>query len=258
MGEGKGDAVPAKMSVARHWRDRIANLRRHQTTGQVPREVWLTERDFLIRLPDERFPFWREETRSVDEDATISMAGAHYTVPAQLAPGTVRVRLFAGHFQVLDQKGLVALSAPYAEGQQQKRLYIDPAHYDALGYAPSSLEHGRTRQLEDRLLRDYGELSALVEGLRGRTKGAWPLHLSQLLGLSRTYGPEAFRQAALRAQSHGAFNVQATQRILQREHPLTEEEILPAAKAADRVQLALGDVDGGDLEIYGELDTLDY
>src|SRR3989337_1075574 len=98
------------------------------------------------------------------------MAGAHYTVPAQLAPGTARVRLYAGHFEVLDHQGQIALSAPYAEGQQQKRLSIDPAHYDALGYAPSSLEHGRTRQLEDRLLRGYGELSALIEGLRRRTK----------------------------------------------------------------------------------------
>lgn len=254
--DGAWASLGAMNVAARTWLDQTANVRKHQTTGRVPEEVWRMERDFLIRLPEERFPFWREETRSVADDATLSIAGTHFTVPAQLAPGTVRVRLYAGHFEVVDGEGKVAFRRPYAEGDEKGRLVIDPSHYDVLGWPPQGTEDGRTRQLEGRMLLRFAELGALVEGIRKRTRGAWPLHLAKLAGLARRYGEEAFRQAALRAQGYGAFHVETVRRILEREHPLADEERpVPPARAADRVQLALGDVDGGSLDAYGELDT---
>jgi transposase len=240
----------------RTWLDETANRRTHDTTGEVPVEAWRTERDFLTRLPEERFPYWREETRSVADDATLSVAGTHYTVPAELAPGTVRVRLYAAHFEVLGRGGEVAMSRPYAEGPKKGRLVIDEAHYDSLGWPPKGTTDGRTRQLEQRLLVRFADLAALVEGIRSRTKGAWPLHLAKLVKLARRYGEAPFREAALRAQAHGAFNVEAVRRILEREHPLVDEEVLPPARSADHLQRTLGDVDGGDLAAYGDLDTL--
>lgn len=247
--------LAAMNDSVRTWLDTVANVRKHDTTGRPPVEMWRVERDFLIRLPGERFPYWREEARSVADDATLSIAGTHYTVPAELAPGTVRVRLYAGHFEVLDREGKVAFSRPYAEGEEKGRLVIDASHYDSLGWPPRSTQDGRTRQLENRLLVRFGDLAALVEGIRERTKGAWHLHLAKLAALARRYGEGPFREAALRAQGHGAFNVETVRRLLERAHPLVDEEVLPPAKSADRVQLTLGDVDGGDLDAYADLDT---
>ena len=62
---------------AAHWLDhdttnKTGNLRVHGTTGQVPSEADRAERDFLIRLPRDRFPVDEDVLRIVDNDCTVS------------------------------------------------------------------------------------------------------------------------------------------------------------------------------------------
>jgi transposase len=101
---------------ARVWLDEtkeVANRRNHGTTRLVPNEVWLEEREFLIRLPEQRFAVYQEEPRLVDADSTLSIAGTRYTVPSALANTSVAVRLYAEHFEVLDRLGRVAFTRRY-------------------------------------------------------------------------------------------------------------------------------------------------
>jgi transposase len=61
------------------WIDNIANRRTHGTTGLIPDEVWLSERDFLIRLPETRFAVHEDAVRQVGPDATVWIQGTPYT-----------------------------------------------------------------------------------------------------------------------------------------------------------------------------------
>ena len=91
------------------------NLRKHGTTGLIPNEAFLAERDLLIVLPEYRFHVGQETMRIVDQDCTISLFGFRYSVPASLACRTVSVRLFAEHFEVLDPFGRLLFSRRYAD-----------------------------------------------------------------------------------------------------------------------------------------------
>lgn len=89
------------------WLDNIpdvCNNRIHGTTGKVPNEEHLFEKNLFIRLPANRFPTYSEEIRVADMDATISVNGIRYTIPADYAGRNVIVRLYSGHFEVLEKR----------------------------------------------------------------------------------------------------------------------------------------------------------
>jgi hypothetical protein len=81
------------------------------------------------------------------------------------------------------------------------------------------------------------------------------VHLRALWRLADKYGDAAFAEAATRAQTYRRYDAKAVQRILEREHPLPDEEPDAPLSAAARVLLTLGDVDGGSLDDYAHLDA---
>ena len=89
---------------AHTWASTIANQRTHGTTRLVPDEVWLAERDFLIKLPETRFATHDDRIQQVGPDSTLSVKGTLYTVPERLHNRAVAVRLYAEHFEVIDPK----------------------------------------------------------------------------------------------------------------------------------------------------------
>jgi transposase len=239
---------------AKVWCDEVANRRVHGTTGLVPAEAWLAERDFLIRLPDVRFAVHQDSVRGIEDDSTLSIGGRRYTVPATLGRGPVAVRLYALHFEVLDRGGAVAFSRRYAEPSDPARLHLDPTHYATL---PRSLPGPAGRRLDEQFVERFPGLAGLVEGIERRMKSLAHIHLRALWRLAETYGEQAFLHAALRAQQYRRHDSQGVQRLLEREHPLRQSTppVLPVGDAA-RVRALLGEVDPGSLDSYRHLDTV--
>lgn len=238
---------------AKLWLDHtpeVANLRKHGTTGLVPNEAWLSERDLLIRLPHERFPAYEQSIRVVDNDSTLSVGGKKYTVPSTLANRSVAVRLYAEHFEVLDSHERVQFSRRYVPQSDPRKLIIDETHY-----ATSSPRQGRGGwgRLDEALLKRFPTLAPLVSGLWLRMKGLTPVHIRALLRLAESYGEDAFLQAALRAQEYRRFDAHAVRRILERENQLLEQS--PVAPLGGVGPLLLGEVEPGSLDDYGRLDT---
>lgn len=226
------------------------NLRVHGTTGLVPNEAYLAEREFLIRLPRERFPVYEDSIRIVDNDSTLSIGDRKYTVPSPLANRNVPVRLFAHHFEVLDANGHVVFSRTYAGPEEKRRLLIDPTHYVGLPRRPKN-SHNPER-LDESFLRRFPSLAELVDGLKLKMKTLAPVHLRRLLRLATAYGEASFLAAATRAQSFRRFDALAVQRILERDHP--EPPLEPISPLSRDGAAALGEVDPGSLEGYAHLD----
>lgn len=240
---------------AAHWLDldtinQTGNLRVHGTTGQVPSAAYLAERDFLIRLPRERYPVHEDDLRIVDEDSTLSIGDRKYTVPSPLANRTVPVRLFAHHFEVIDPNGRIAYSRTYAGPEEPRKLLIDNTHYAGLPRRPKG---GRNpERLDEAFLRRFPVLAALVDGLKLKMKSLAPIHLRRLLRLAETYGQDAFVVAATRAQSFRRFDAVAVERILARDNPEPAGD--PPGPLGGNGAAALGEVDPGSLDLYGHLD----
>jgi transposase len=240
---------------AERWCKQVANRRVHGTTGLVPEEAWLAERDLLIRLPEARFPVHQDAVREIDEDSTLSIGGRRYSVPATLGRRrAVAVRLYSERFEVLDERGGVAFGRCYAQPGDPARLQLDPSHYASLPRpSPSTTGH----RLDEQLLERFPTLAALVAGIQQRMKSLAHVHLRALWRLAETHGEEAFLRAALRAQQYRRHDAGAVRRLLERDHPLPQAgpPILPVGEAA-RVCALLGEVDPGSLQGYAHLDTL--
>jgi len=227
----------------------VANQRFHGTTRLVPNQQWLSERQFLIQLPDKRFPVYQQSVRVVDQDSTLSIGGTRYTVPSSVAGRSVAVRLFAEHFEVLNAHHQVIFSRRYAPETDKGKLIIDPTHYAT---------HTRRRRtpggqrLEEAFLKRFPTLAPFVSGLQLRMNRLTPIHIRTLLRLAESYGEQALVDAVSRAQEYRRFDARAVQRILEREYPLVEDAPLTALGGVG--PLLLGEVEPGSLEDYGKLD----
>jgi len=232
-----------------------ANQRKHGTTGLVPDEVWVSERDFLIQLPEVRFATHDDQIHQVGPDATLSVGGTLYTVPEHLHSRSVAVRLYAEHFEVLNPKGGVAFSRRYVEPADKGKLQIDPSHYQPFpGRAPSAFG-SRSDEL---LVKRFPRLAGLVAGIQTRMKSLAPVHLNALLRLASRYGDEAFESAALRAQDYRRFSADGVRRILEREHPLVDSApaVVPVGESARAVSL-VSEVEAASFESFAHLDSAD-
>lgn len=227
------------------------NWREHGTTKRIPNIVWAEERALLIRLPEKRFAVYQEEPRLVDEDSTLSVAGTRYSVPSALANSSVAVRLYADHFEVLDRLGRVAFSRRYVEDRDKGRLQIDPSHYDTLPRRPRA----NGERLDERFLKRFPALAALVEGLLKRMKTLAHVHFRALLRLADDYGEEEFVKAATRAQTYRRFDATAVRRILERDHPIAEPPIAPLTRGSTAL---VDEVDPTSLESFRELEEGDH
>ena len=226
-----------------------ANLRVHGTTRRVPNEAYLGERDLLIRLPRDRFPVYDQDVRVVDQDATLSIRGTKYSVPATLGNHAVAVRLYAGHFEVLDRHSHIVFSRRYVEDADKGKLILDPTHYANLPRRPRG---GGGARLDDAFLARFPTLALLVDGLKRRMKTLWPIHLRALLRLVDRYGEQAFLAAATRAQDYRRYNARAVERILAKEQPLEPLDPIPPLGGVGPA--VLGEVASPSLDGYDQLD----
>jgi transposase len=234
----------------------VANQRVHGTTRRVPNQVWADqERALLIRLPDATFPVHEAGARIVDRDATLSVRGTRYTVPAVLAGRSVGVRLFAEHFEILDSQGRVAMSRAYVKDEQKGQLIIDQSHYATLPHRGPAI--GRAdggERLDEAFLRRFPDLGPLCDGLKLRMKTLAPIHLRALLRLCDRFGEAAFRAAAGRAQHYRRFDAGAVQRILeQKACPLPDADAI--APLSGRGPTILGEVEPPSFDAFDRLDA---
>jgi len=230
----------------------VGNLRKHGTTGLVPNEAYLAERDLLIRLPAHRFPTYEEEMRAVDRDSTLSVRGIRYTVPAVLALRQATVRLYADHFEVFDHRGMLHMSRRYVDpAKHPGKLVIDPTHYAGLPRRP---KNGSSTRMDQAFIERFPILEPFVDGLKAAMKSIAPIHLRALLRLAETYGQEAFLAAATKAQDFRRFDAYAVKRILEQAHPLPPEDLSPPCGGVG--PLILGEVEETDLDEFAHLDSL--
>jgi len=230
----------------------VGNQRLHGTTCRVPNEAWLEERPLLIQLPEASFSVHEESARLVDRDATLSIRGTRYTVPAALANRSVAVRLYAEHFEVLDPNGRIACSRAYVADDKKGQLIIDSTHYANLPRRPGSGNAGTAERLDDAFVRRFPALSPFIDGLKLRMKSLAPVHIRSLLRLSDRYGQEALVAAVSRAQHYRRFDANAVQRILERNHPLAETDLIPPLGGAGPT--ILGEVESPCFDGFSDLD----
>ena len=228
----------------------VGNQRIHGTTRLVPNQQWLAERQFLIQLPEKRFPVYQQSVRVVDQDSTLSVGGTRYVVPSSVAGRSVAVHLFAEHFEVLNAHHHVVFSRRYVPQTDKGKLIIDATLYETGTRRQRS--PGGGRRLQEAFLKRFPTLAPFASGLQLRLKALAPIHIRALLRLAESYGEQALIAAAGRAQEYRRFDARAVERILERHYPLLDDE--PIAPLGGLGAALLGEVEPGSLQDYSRLD----
>jgi transposase len=225
------------------WLDTVANVRVHGTTRRRVDEAYAEERPCLITRPAVPYPAAREETRVVQQDGAVPIAGSYYPAPGQRPGQVVTVRIDPAHVEVLDPAGDIV--ATHAVPDQPTRI---PSTTPPPGRPVSA---DARPGAEARVLARFPAAGGFLDGLRQRMTTLTPIHLRALERLAGLYGDAAVCDALAVATAARNFNARAIERILARAHPtVVPEPTTPAVTPRPEALGALDDVDSGSPQDY--------
>jgi hypothetical protein len=189
------------------WRDHIANLRVHQTTGERPVDRFKTERPHLRPLPP--IPYDADEVHStiVSSHARVRFDANRYSVPPKFHRKPVVVRADWNSVRVFFQDQTIAT---HPRSFEKGRLFVLDEHRQQ---ALSMRRRDRARSLQER----FEALGPVAETfLKGLLKAPVKpnTHLRRLIHLARLYGRDEIRQALLRAVELFAFDAPSVENLI--------------------------------------------
>lgn len=211
----KSDCVPvegfASVDAANRWAlawMEEANRAVHPETAAIPMER-LEEERVLLRPLRERPAVASGERRRVDKCATVRVASARYSVPAQLVGQWVEVQVAGDVVRVHHEGAEVALHQLQAPGGSS----IDNAHYPTP--PPTGL---RPLRPVTKTEREFLELDPVAEEYLRAAAAAGatrlPRRLDDVLDLVRSHGHDAVVAAMQRAVVFGRFGTEDLRSIL--------------------------------------------
>ena len=103
----KFDSIEAQNTYLAHWEERWAAPRIHGRKKRQVLAMFAEERPYLKALPVERFRFFKQETRTVDDAGLVQVLGAYYAALPASPHTRVSVRLYEREIEILDEQGVV-------------------------------------------------------------------------------------------------------------------------------------------------------
>jgi transposase len=218
------------------------NHRVHGTTGEVPYERWREEKEYLYELPATDHLPRQVEARLVAIDCTISVLGIRYSVPCEFAQKKVWVSIGEKDLLVYSHTGEVI--ARHELSTKKGGVVINDAHYAALRarHRPVSLP-----QIEREFLGRFPYGRLFLDELKKTVRSVSPIHIREILVLSRRYPAGVVERALHRAVADGTATAGYVRRILEITHP---RGLLSDIGREPPKGLTLGSIDCGSPEGY--------
>ena len=122
---GSFDSLAHLNACFTSWRDEVANVRRHATTGRIVGEAFEAERGHLMTLPVMRYPALVAVERKVNNEGMVAWRGSTYSVPDGTDSRIVEVQALTCEVRIIDRGEIIARH-PLADTQGSR--VIDPSH----------------------------------------------------------------------------------------------------------------------------------
>ena len=208
--EGRDDKLRCFEDYQRfapHWRDEIANVRQHRTTGQRPIDRFEDERTLLRALPERPFDTDTVIVTSANSHARVRFDCNQYSVPPGHARQPVVLRADRNSVRVFHQDKQIARHLrSYDKG---RRISLPEHRRAALAR--------RKRFSKDQLQLEFDSLGVEAERFReglSRRPCKPATHLRRLLELARLYGKTALLGAIARAVELETFDAAYVENLL--------------------------------------------
>ena len=195
------------LALAPHWRDQVANLRKHETTHERPLDRFQQERTLLRPLPS--IPFDTDEIAPaiVSPHARIEFDGNRYSVPPQFARRPVTVRANRDELRLLHEGQVVAM---HVRCYERRQLLVLPDHrLAALTLRQRPSQHTREQEF-DALGPEAREFHLRLNSRPVKTG----MHLRRLLGLAQLYGRAEVLTAITRALELSTYDAAYVENLL--------------------------------------------
>src|SRR5690606_3394703 len=116
----KFESIEAQNAWLEHWEERWAAPRIHGRKKRQVLAIFAEEQPYLKPLPAQRFRYFKQETRTVDDAGLVQVSAAYYSaLPAQLYTEVV-VRIYEHEIEILDDVGeVLRRHKTVARGQMQ-------------------------------------------------------------------------------------------------------------------------------------------
>jgi transposase len=211
--EGRADELTRwddYQQLAITWRDEVANVRIHQTTGERPLDRFEQERSCLRALPS--IPFDADEIvpTGVTSHARVRFDGNRYSVPADMVGKLVIIRANAEHVRVLHEGREIAC---HPRSYDRRQVIVQAEHQLQ---ALQQRRRIRSHQLEvtfDALGEAAREFHLKLQTRPVKTN----THLRRLLSLVRLYGRTDVLAAIRRACEFQTYDAAYVETILLQE-----------------------------------------
>lgn len=199
---GRGDELidfEAYRKLAVYWRDKIANVRNHETTDERPIDRFERERGLLRPLPP--IPYDTDDVipTGVTPFARVRFETNRYSVPPEYARKAVILRADDQWVRVVHRGNEIA---KHQRSFERKRRIIDPEHQKA---AVALRKRSQARQVEI----DFDALGTEAQIFRQHLLNAPvkpTVHFRRILRLVRLYGKPEVVAALRRAVEHRTFD----------------------------------------------------
>jgi len=103
----KFETIDAQNAWLAHWEERWAAPRIHGRKKRQVLAMFAEEQAYLKPLPAQRFRYFKQETRTVDDAGLVQVLGAYYAALPASPHTEVTVRLYEREIEILDEVGAV-------------------------------------------------------------------------------------------------------------------------------------------------------
>lgn len=200
------------------WETRVADTRIHGTTKRQVKKLFEDhEREALLPLPADRFPFFHEARRAVHRDGHLEVDKACYSVPPEYVGRRLWVRWDGRLVRVFnDRWQQVAVHAKAEPGRFRTAAEHVPKE------KVSAVERGTDALLRQVAAigpqtRQWSEAMTQARGVQGVRV------LVGLKALAGKYDAESLESACEIALSHGAYRLRSVRQLLKRRAPKQQQ-----------------------------------
>jgi len=194
---------------AKRWCQEVANQKEKRSLGMSPEAAYLMEKPHLTPLPPYIPPVYQTFDRTVNVSGYVQVDTNGYSVPERLIGKEVEVHKLWDRVEVFFKNQKVA-DHPRLMDKRETRI-TTPGHH-----APFSRQraHEGASVEEKALLGQQQWLDHFVKELKRRSSGRGLMPIRRLLDLKRTYPPEAFEKATLKALRYGLYDLSRLEQMI--------------------------------------------
>ncbi len=219
------DSIEAQNAWLAHWEEHWAAPRIHGRKKRQVLQMFAAERPALKPLPAERFRYFLQETRTVDDSALVQVGRSYYAATPAAPHSEVTVRIYEHDIEILDDAGAVLRRHPRSS---------EPGHFE-LKPADRIFNPSReTARILARVTKIGPQSAKLAREIFARLGRPGQKAIYGMANLPRRYRREAIERACERVLTLSRPSYQALKRAL--EHHAAEEEARAAAREPERVQ----------------------